>query len=94
MIIVRETFITKPGMASKFAKLMKEVMGPNARVMTDLTGRFNHVVVETEMKSLQDFQKRMDSYKKDKDKDKKTQEKMAGYTEMYMTGKREIYQIL
>ena len=95
MIIVREVFIAKPGSASKLAKLMKEVMAEwgvaKVRVMTDMTGVFNKVVVETEMDNLTDFDKRMKEYS-NRPKDK-TSEKMAGYTDMYHSGKREIYQV-
>lgn len=92
MILVREVFICKPGMASKFAKLMKSVMlGAPERVviMTDLTGMFNKVVMQTEFKSLQDFEARMKDYAQNTI----WRDKMAGYTEMYQSGKREIYQI-
>lgn len=93
MIIVRETFITEPGKASKFALLMKEVtelMGHKSKVMTDLVGNFNNVVMETEFKNLEDFEDRMNDYGTNKE----VQKKMAGYTDMYKTGRREIYKIV
>ena len=92
MILVREVFVCKPGMAGKFAKLMKSVMqGAPERVvvMTDLTGQFNKVVMHSEYKSFQDFENRM----KDYSQNQIWRDRMAGYTEMYQTGKREIYQI-
>ncbi len=92
MILVREVFICKPGMASKFAKLMKSVMQSapeRVAVMTDLTGMFNKVVLQSEYKSLQDFEARMKDYMTNQI----MRDKMAGYTEMYQSGKREIYQI-
>ena len=50
MIVVRETFIAKPGMASKLATWFKaEMEGQRGcRVMTDLVGSFNSVIMETE----------------------------------------------
>ncbi len=89
MIIIRELFIAKPGKASTLASLMAEVM-PKSKVMTDLTGVFNKVVVETEMKDLSAFEARMEEYKNDK----ASYKKMAGYTELYQSGKREVYQIV
>lgn len=91
MLIIRETLIAKPGMASKLAKLMKEAMADTkAKVMTDLTGVFNKVVMETEVKNLAEFERRMVDYKMNAT----WSEKMKGYTEMYRTGKREIFQLL
>ncbi|MBI3231727.1 MAG: hypothetical protein HYZ51_01450 [Candidatus Doudnabacteria bacterium] len=92
MILVREVFICKPGLASKFAKLMKSVMQgmpERVTVMTDLTGQFNKVVLHSEYKSFQDFESRMKDYATNT----VWRDKMAGYTEMYVTGQREIYQI-
>jgi hypothetical protein len=49
MIIVRNTFIAKPGQASKLAAQFKKAAAaaelPNFRVLTDLTGDFNRVVL-------------------------------------------------
>lgn len=93
MILVRETFVAKPGQASKLARLMKEVvagMGSTGRVMTDMTGQFNTVVLETEYDGLDAFQKRMQEYQTNS----VVREKMAGYTDMYQTGSREMYQVL
>ncbi|MBI3952484.1 MAG: hypothetical protein HY336_00835 [Candidatus Doudnabacteria bacterium] len=97
MIIVREIFTCKPGMASKFAKIMKgSFMKGKSRVMTDLTGNYNTVVVESEMDSLADFDKMMEDYKSgkmDQDVDPEVAKQWEHYTDMYMTGRREIYQI-
>ena len=94
MILVRETFIAKPGMASKLARLMRdaqrEFASGKVKVMTDLTGAFNKVVMETELESLAGLEKRMQEY----GSNAKMKEKMSGYTDMYLTGEREIYQLL
>lgn len=95
MIIIREIFIAKPGHAGEFAKLMKDSMSsmPNikTRVMLDYVTDYNKIVIESEMESLADFEKMMEDYKKDSDK---VRDKMKGYTELYQTGKREIYRIV
>ena len=51
MIVVRNCFVAKPGMASKLAAQLKEAAaaapgGTKFRVMTDLTGDFNRVILE------------------------------------------------
>ncbi len=85
-------------MASKLAKLMRETMpsivkaGSRVQVMTDLVGNFNNVVIEWEVASLAAFEKIISDYMKNANP--KTKAKMAGYTDMYMTGRREIYRIL
>ena len=94
MIIIREHFIAKPGQASKLAKMMQETQkafgAQTCRIMTDMTGDFNQVVMETEIESLGAFESRMQEYSKNT----AAREKMKGYTDMYITGGRQIYQVL
>jgi hypothetical protein len=99
MIIIREVFTAKPGQASKLAKLFKRGFGndPSTRIMTDLVGNYNTVIVETQVKSLAEFEKQMEDYKSgkpDPKMDPKVAEEMSKYTEMYLTGRREIYEIV
>jgi hypothetical protein len=94
MLIVRETFVAKPGQASKLAKLMKEMFeaDPNfkGRVMTDMVGNYNTVVAESEVESLAEWEKYMENMPEMSDDLK---EKMKNYTDMYLTGKREIWRV-
>ena len=99
MLIVREVFTAKPGQASKLARLFKamSVGDTKTRVMTDLIGNYNTVVMEMEIKNLAEFEKKMEEYrskKPDPKMDPKVMEEMSKYTEMYLTGKREIFQIV
>jgi len=99
MLIIREVFTAKPGQASKLAKLFKKGFGgdPNARIMTDMAGDFNTVVIETQVKSLAEFEKQMEEYKSvkpDPKMDPKVAEEMSKYTEMYLTGRREVFQLV
>lgn len=99
MLIIREVLTTKPGQASKLAKLFRKVFSgdPTARVMTDLVGNYNTVVVETQVKSLAEFEKQMEDIKAgkpDPKMDPKIAEEMSKYTEMYLTGRREIFQVV
>jgi hypothetical protein len=94
MYVVRTRFTAKPGMASKLAKLMKEVMtmqfGAKARIMTDYVASMNTVVMEIEVEQLSEFEKMMKEYGQRAD----IRERMTGYTELYVSGDREIYQVL
>jgi hypothetical protein len=95
MIIVHDTFICKPGNASKLAKLFKELMSGRkelVNIMTDMTGQYNKVVMVSKFDSLTAYE---NSWKEMENSEemKKMQEKMKGYTEMYLTGSREIYQV-
>ena len=91
MYIVRDIFTAKPGMATKLAKLMKEVSGmqagTQARVLTDAVSDYNTVVMEMEYKSLAEIETRMKEYMEGRPDLK---QKMAGYTDLWLTGRREI----
>ncbi|HEY8783915.1 MAG TPA: NIPSNAP family protein [Mucilaginibacter sp.] len=96
MIIVHDIFICKPGIASKFAKLFKEVMADNdelVNIMTDMTGVFNKVVMVTKYDNLAAYEQSFQKYMQDSEEMKKMKEKMQGYHDMYLTGSREIYQV-
>ncbi len=94
MYIIRETFTAKPGMASKLAKMFREMStempGPKSRVLTDYIGPYNTVIWEVEVQEIAEFEKMMKEYASKPELGKK----MAGYTEMYMTGKREIFRVV
>jgi heme-degrading monooxygenase HmoA len=94
MIIVQDTFVCKPGNASKLAKLFKEVMEGQkdlVNILSDVTGQFNRVIVVTKHESLEAYEKSWDNMS-EADK-KKMQEKMKDYTEMYQSGSREIFKV-
>lgn len=93
MIIVHDIFVCKPGNASKLAKLFKEAMASekNFSIMTDVTGQFNRVVIASWYENLDAWNKFMDSYMNPTSEMKQMSEKMKGYTDMYLTGSREIY---
>lgn len=96
MIIVHETFICKPGNASKLAQLFKEVMGSYddfVHVLTDITGEFNRVIIVSKFENLSAFEDRFQKYAQNTEEAKKMKEKMQGYHEMYLSGTREIFQV-
>ena len=96
MIIVHDSFICKPGNASKLAKQFKDAMADNAdmvNIMTDLTGDYNRVVMVSRFESLAAFEASFQKYMHDTDEAKKMKEKMKGYHDLYLTGTREIFQV-
>lgn len=94
MIVVRNCFVAKPGQASKLAAQLKEAAAaakiPRHRILTDLTGDFNRVVMEYEVENVAEFESRMKQYTTDP----AMRERMKGYTDLYLTGNREILQVL
>jgi hypothetical protein len=93
MIVVRNCFVAKPGQASKLAAMLKEAAKvaniPNHRILTDLTGEFNRVILEYEAANVGEFEARMKDYATNQE----FRAKMTGYTDLWITGSREILQI-
>jgi len=94
MIIVRNTFIAKPGQAGKLAAQLKDMANSgnlrNARVMTDLTGEFNHVIMEHTVESAAEFEELITKYSSDP----KAREAAKGYTDLWTTGRRELLRVV
>lgn len=93
MFIVRETFTAKPGQASKLAALFKKLMAElhvTSRVMTDYIGAFNTVIIDVEAEDLAEFEKAL----AESGSRPEIREIMKGYTDMYVTGKREVFRVV
>lgn len=94
MIVVRNCFVAKPGSASKLAAQLKDAAAAGNmgrfRVLTDVTGDFNRVVLEYEVEGVGEFEERMREY----NNNMALREKMRGYTDLYVTGSREIMQVV
>ena len=93
MIIIRNCFVAKPGQASKLAAVLKDattVMNVPARVLTDLTGDCNRVVLEIEADNISGFEERMREYSSNE----AFREKMKGYTDHWVTGSRELLRVV
>ena len=96
MIIVHDTFVCKPGNASKVAKMFKEAMSGNkdlVHIMTDMTGQYHRVVMVSQYENLAAYEASFEAYMKDSEESKKMAEKMAGFSDMYTTGSREIFKV-
>ena len=94
MLVVRNSFIAKPGQAGKLAAQLKEMGAAgnlrNVRVMTDLTGEFNHVIMEHEVESASEFEELLTRYSSDP----QAREKAKGYTDLWTTGRRELFRVV
>jgi hypothetical protein len=94
MIVVRNCFVAKPGSASKLAALIKDAMASSkfakSRVLTDMTGDFNRVILEHEAADMQEFEANLKHYSTDE----AFRAKMKGYADLYVTGYREILTIV
>jgi hypothetical protein len=92
MIIVRNVFIAKPGNASKLAAQFKTAQntfkGGKSRVLTDLTGDSNKVVLEFELESISQWEATLKEYQTND----AMRDAMKGYTDLYLTAHREILQ--
>ena len=94
MFVIRNRFAAKPGCAGKLATQLKEAMTafqmPGVRVMTDVTGDFNCVIMEHTAESLGELEKRMQEVMGSP----LYRERMAGYTELWVAGSREILRVV
>ncbi len=97
MIIVRDIFHLKFGKAKDAKALLSEARSlfsksgqPTPKAMTDLTGPFYTLVMETEWKSLSDMENSM----KEAFGDKQWQEWYQKFIPLVDSGSREIYTVL
>ena len=98
MIIIHETFICKPGQASKLAKMFKEILDLDDNnkvisILTDLVGDFNKVVLVSHYESLTDYERNWEEEMKNAKKMKEMEKIMKDYHDTFLTGKREIYRV-
>jgi hypothetical protein len=96
MIIVHDTFICKPGNASKLAKLMKGSMklSPEmTHVLTDMTGQWHRVIMVSQYENLNAYEKSWEKWANPTKEMKKDMEKYKNMNEMYVSGSREIYKV-
>src|SRR5690242_4140068 len=96
MIIVHDTFVCKPGNASKMAKLFKEwaeiTPKKNITIMTDMTGGYHRLVMVSNFESLAEYEEESKNMGKTP-KEKKMMEKFKNMNDMYLSGSREIFKV-
>lgn len=94
MVIVRNCFTAKPGSAGKLAAMMKAAFAaaqiPNHRVLTDFTGEMNRVIVEFEAADAGAAETMIRDYRNSA----AFRELMAGYTDLWISGNREILRVV
>ena len=96
MIILHDTFVCKPGNASKLASLMKEMADVSKKydmkVMTDMTGQYHRVIMSSTYENLAEYE--TESKKMDESPEMKAMmDKFANMNEMYTSGSREIFKV-
>jgi hypothetical protein len=95
MIIVHDTFVCKPGNASKMAKLFKEwaITQTGSYVMTDMTGQWHRVIMASTHENLAAYEENMKKMSADTPENKAMNEKFKDMNEMYVSGSREIFKV-
>jgi hypothetical protein len=89
MLTIRNVFTAKPGMASKLAKQLHGCWNKHGfRVFTDAVGDMNTVVLEHDAKDYAEIEALFKRYGSDAD----IKKAMEGYTDLYLTGRRELLQ--
>lgn len=91
MILIRDIFQAKFGKAGEMVEMMKQGPAPGgrARVLTDLTGPYDTVVIETEVESIDEYYQRLREMFAQPDPDVA----MRGFQDMIVSGRREIFTI-
>jgi hypothetical protein len=92
MLVIRNVFHCKPGKAKDLVAMMKETFAkvpdmPAPRLMTDISGGFWTVVLETEAESLDAWEKQMSTTSAE------VRRAMGSYMELVTGGYREIFRV-
>ena len=89
MLTVRNVFTAKPGMASKLAKQLHDAWHERGfRILTDTISQMNTVVLEFDVKNLSEYEAQYKEYSTDP----RVKKAMEGYTDLYLSGRREVLQ--
>jgi hypothetical protein len=83
----------KPSRAGKLAAQLKNMAKAgnlrNIRVLTDLAGEFNHVIMEYEVESASEFEELIARHSSDP----QAREEAKGYTDLWTTGRRDLFRV-
>lgn len=99
MILVQDTFICKPGNASKLAKIFREWAGVRppkrkTQILTDMTGQFHRVIATATYENLAEYEEEIKNMEQNQTPEEKAlMEKFKDMNEMYVSGGREIYKV-
>jgi hypothetical protein len=91
MILVRDIFQAKFGKAGEIVELMKQgpTPGLRGRVLTDLSGPYDTVVIEQEVESIDEYFRRL----REMFAQEESSDAMRSMGEMIVSGRREIFTI-
>jgi len=98
MYVVRDIFRCKPGKAKELVEKFKKSIGSmeqldgfvNVRLMVDFVADYWTVVLESDIASLEQFEKHMSEWSSRAE----VREAMAGYMDLVEGGRREIFRIV
>ncbi len=91
MILVRVTFQAEFGKAGELVEMLKQQPSQDlsGRALTDLSGPFDTVVIETVVESIDDYFRRL----REMFANQEMNESMRAFGEMIRSGHREFYTI-
>jgi hypothetical protein len=91
MILIRDIFQAQFGKAGEMVEMMKQnpIPGMRGRVLTDLSGPYDTVVVEAEVESIDEYFRRLREMFAQAEPD----EAMQAMSAMIVSGRREIFTI-
>jgi heme-degrading monooxygenase HmoA len=98
MYVVRDIFRCRPGKAKELVEKFKRSIGSmervdgfvNVRLMVDFVADYWTVVLESDVASLEQFEKHMSEWSSRAE----VREAMAGYMDLVEGGRREIFRIV
>ncbi|PYQ25703.1 MAG: hypothetical protein DMF56_26710 [Acidobacteria bacterium] len=98
MYVIRDVFRCKPGKAKELVAKFKQSIGSmeqvdgfvNVRLMVDVVADYWTVVLESDVASLEQFEKHMSEWSSRAE----VREAMAGYMDLVEGGRREIFRIV
>ena len=97
MFVVRDVFRCKPGKAKELVEKFKKTVATmerddrftNVRIMVDAVADYWTVVLESDVASLADFERHMSEFGARPE----VREAMAGYMDLVIEGRREIFRL-
>ena len=98
MFVVRDVFRCKPGKAKELVEKFKRTVQSmeehdrftNIRIMVDAVADYWTVVLEADMATLDDFERHMNEFGARPE----VREAMAGYMDLVIEGRREIFRLV
>jgi hypothetical protein len=98
MYVVRDIFRCKPGKAKELIEKFRRTLPviekldrfTNNRIMVDVVADYWTVVIESDVEKLEDFERHLNEFGSRPE----VREAMAGYMDLVIEGRREIYRLV